>query len=47
MLVLTAESLHKVSVTEPAFLNVLAELFVLAVTVLALAWAIRLVRVRA
>lgn len=32
---------------EPFLLDVLAELFVLAVTVLAFAWAIRLVRIRA
>lgn len=46
MLVITAESVHKVDVRDPAFLNVLAELFVLAVTVLAFAWAIRLVRIK-
>ncbi|MER3457814.1 MAG: hypothetical protein C4309_03485 [Chloroflexota bacterium] len=47
MLVITAESVHKVDLKDPAFLNVLAELFVLAVSVLAFAWAIRLVRARA
>jgi len=47
MLVITAESVHKVDLKDPAFLNLLAELFVLAVSVLAFAWAIRLVRPRA
>ncbi|KGQ22429.1 phosphate-starvation-inducible PsiE family protein [Thermus filiformis] len=47
MLVITAESVHKVDLADPAFLAVLAELFVLALSVLAFAWAIRLVRLRA
>jgi uncharacterized membrane protein (DUF373 family) len=47
ILVITAESVHKVDLADPAFLAVLAELFILALSILAFAWAIRLVRFRA